>query len=156
MWRGAKTCLVDGLQNAAFLRIPIDHIEGHFEVGEVDEIWITFADPFPRPTKADRRLSSARFLEVYRRLLKPGGLVHVKHDDPDFYRFTLNTIAADPGCVLEYCNDDIYAGPLERPELAIQTTYERMHLAKGKKIKYIRFSLWPCPEVPANAAAGQE
>ncbi len=156
IWKGAKQALEEGVDRVAFLRTRIEVLAHFFAPGEVDEIWITFADPFPRPTKADRRLSSARFLEVYRRLLKPGGLVHVKHDDPDFYRFTLNTIAADPGCVLEYCNDDIYAGPLERPELAIQTTYERMHLAKGKKIKYLRFSLWPRPEMPGSGESGQE
>jgi len=153
IWKGAKQALEEGVQRVAFLRTRIEVLAHFFAPGEVDEIWITFADPFPRPAKAGRRLTSERFLDVYRHFLKPGGLVHVKHDDPDFYRFTLDTIAADPGCVLEYCNDDIYAGPLERPELAIQTAYERMHLAKGKKIKYIRFSLWPRPETAANAGA---
>lgn len=141
IWKGAKKVLEEGLHNAAFLRVRIEVIDHFFEPGEVDEIWITFADPFPRPSKENRRLSSAWFLDIYRRFLRPGGLVHVKHDDPGFYQFTLDTIAKDPHCVLEYSNDDIYAGPLERPELAIQTAYERMHLADGRKIKYVRFRL---------------
>lgn len=105
----------------------------------MDEIWITFPDPFPRASKENRRLTSAYFLKD-----PPGAsgeLVHLKHDDPDFYQFTLDTIAADPRCTLLYHNDDIYAGPLLYPELGIQTLYESMHLEAGKTIKYVRFTI---------------
>ena len=142
LWKGAKQAIEEGLDNAAFLRTRIEIIAEFFAPGEVDEIWITFADPFPRPSKENRRLTSAFFLQQYRKILKPGGLVHVKHDDPDFYQFTLDTVAADPKCELLYHNNDIYSGPLETPELAMKTLYEEMHLAKGKRIKYVRYRLW--------------
>lgn len=141
IWRGAKTALETGLTNAAFLRTRIEVIEYFFAPGEVDEIWITFPDPFPRPSKVNRRLTSPFFLEKYRRILRPGGLVHLKHDDPDFFRFTLDTVANDPHCRLLYADDDIYAHPLPWPELGIRTRYESMHLAEGKTIKYARFQI---------------
>ena len=141
LWKGAKTALEQGLTNVAFLRTRIEIIEHFFAPGEVAEIWITFPDPFPRASKENRRLTSPFFHEIYRRILRPCGLVHLKHDDPDFYQFTLDTIAADPRCTLIYSNDDIYAGPLPSPELAIQTLYESFHLAAGKKIKYLRYKI---------------
>ena len=141
LWKGAKQALTEQLPNAAFLRTRIEIIEQFFAPGEIDEIWITFPDPFPRPSKENRRLSSAFFLEIYRRILRPGGLVHLKHDDPDFFQFTLDTIAADPRCTLLYQDDDIYAKPLASPELGIQTRYEAMHLDAGKTIKYVRFTI---------------
>ncbi len=141
IWKGAKTALEENLPNAAFLRTRIEIIDHFFAPGEVDEIWITFPDPFPRASKENRRLTSAYFLEKYRLILRPGGLVHLKHDDPDFYRFTLDTVAADPRCRLLYAYDDIYAKALPYPELAIQTLYEGMHLAAGKTIKYARFTI---------------
>ena len=141
IWKGAKQALQEQLPNAAFLRTRIEIIDSFFEPGEVDEIWITFPDPFPRASKENRRLTSAYFLEKYRLILRSGGLVHLKHDDPDFYQFTLDTIAADPRCTLLYHNDDIYAGPLLYPELGIQTLYESMHLEAGKTIKYVRFTI---------------
>lgn len=141
IWKGAKKALEDNLPNAAFLRTRIEIIDHFFAPGEVDEIWITFPDPFPRTSKENRRLTSAFFLDKYRLILRPGGLVHLKHDDPDFYQFTLDTIAADPRCQLLYADDDIYAKPLPYPELGIQTLYESMHLAAGKTIKYVRFSI---------------
>ena len=67
--------------------------------------------------------------------------MHLKHDDPGFYQFTLDTIAADPRCHLIYSNADIYAGDLPFPELAIQTLYESFHLAEGKKIRYVRYTI---------------
>lgn len=141
IWKGAKQALEEQLHNAAFLRTRIEIIDRFFAPDEVDEIWITFPDPFPRASKENRRLTSAFFLEKYRQILRPGGLVHLKHDDPDFYRFTLETIAADPRCNLLYHDDDIYARPLPFPELGIQTLYESMHLEAGKTIKYARFTI---------------
>lgn len=141
LWKGAKDALDENIANAAFLRTRIEIIDHFFAPGEVDEIWITFPDPFPRPSKVNRRLTSAFFHEKYRQILRPGGLVHLKHDDPDFYQFTIDTIAADPRCRLLYSNDDIYASELIYPELAIQTLYETAHLAEGKKIRYVRYTI---------------
>ncbi len=141
LWKGAKAALEDGLNNAAFVRTRIEVIEHFFAPGEVGEIWITFPDPFPRSSKVNRRLTSPFFLEKFRQILQPGGLVHLKHDDPDFYQFTLDTIAEDERNTLVLRNDDIYAASLPFPELGIQTLYESFHLAAGKTIKYVRFQI---------------
>jgi tRNA (guanine-N7-)-methyltransferase len=141
LWKGAKQALDEGIHNVAFVRTRIEVIDAFFAENEVDEIWITFCDPFPRPSKENRRLTSAHFLNIYRRILRPGGLVHLKHDDPDLYQFTMETLAADAACKVLYDNFDIYARELDYPELAMKTKYEAMHLAKGKKIKYVRFRI---------------
>ena len=141
LWKGAKTALDEGLKNVAFVRTRIEIINYFFAPNEVAEIWITFPDPFPRASKENRRLTSAFFLEKYRLILQAGGLVHLKHDDPDFYQFTLDTIAADEHNTLVLKNADIYASDLPFPELGIQTLYESFHLAAGKTIKYVRFKI---------------
>lgn len=141
LWTGAKAALEENLHNAAFLRTRIEVIEHFFAPGEVAEIWITFADPFPRGSKENRRLTSPMFLDRYRKILAPGGLIHVKHDDPDFYKYTLEVIEADSRCKLLYANEDIYSGEMAYPELAIQTLYEGKHLAAGKTIKYLRYTI---------------
>ena len=138
---GAKAALAEGLSNVAFLRTRIEVIDHFFAPGEVAEIWITFCDPFPRKGDVNRRLTSDNFHQRYRHFLQPGGLVHLKHDDADFVQFTLDTLAADPQCTLLYINPDIYTGPLPLPELSIQTLYEGKHLAKGKTIKYLRYTI---------------
>lgn len=141
IWRGAKTALESGLKNVAFLRTRIEQISLFFEKNEVDEIWITFPDPFLRKGKENRRLTSPNFLKQYPNFLKKEGLIHLKTDDPTLYEFTLEVLAAQDNFTLLYHDDDIYAKPLPMPELEIKTFYEKQHLAAGKTIKYIRFRL---------------
>ena len=83
MWTGAKQAHAEGLPNVAFLRTNIELIDRFFAPGEVSEIWITFPDPQMR--KVRKRLTSTRFMELYRLILKPNGLVHLKTDSPFLY-----------------------------------------------------------------------
>ncbi len=139
IWRGAKTALAEGLGNAAFLRTRIEVISRFFAPGEVDEIWITFPDPFLKKGKENRRLTAAQFLKQYRRILRPRGLVHLKTDSRELYEWTLETFAAQPAVDVLYHDSDIYAKPLPIPELSTETYYERMHRQLGKVITYTRF-----------------
>jgi tRNA (guanine-N7-)-methyltransferase len=141
IWRGAKSALEMGLPNVAFLRTRIEQVALFFEEGEVDEIWITFPDPFLRNSKSNRRLTSPMFLQHYRRILRPGGLVHLKTDDPTLFEFTMEVLHGERDVTIRYHDDDIYAKPLLMPELEIKTFYEKQHLAIGRTIKYVRFNL---------------
>jgi tRNA (guanine-N7-)-methyltransferase len=139
MWLGAKTALENSIPNAAFLRTRIEFIERFFGPQEVSEIWITFPDPFEG--KATRRLTSPPFLDRYRKILSPGGIIHLKTDSDLLYEYTLEVIAEDPRCTLIYSNDDIYHGPLPFPELDHKTYYEKKHLRDGRRIKYVKFGV---------------
>ncbi|MDX2071193.1 MAG: tRNA (guanosine(46)-N7)-methyltransferase TrmB [Haliscomenobacter sp.] len=141
IWKGATAALQKGLPNVAFLRTRIEQIMHFFAEGEVDEIWITFPDPFLRNSKTNRRLTSPAFLDRYRKMMPAGGIVHLKTDDPTLYEFTLTVIRDYPEATLLYTDDDIYAKELPLPELEIKTYYERMHLAEKKTIKYVQFRL---------------
>jgi len=141
IWKGARIALGEGLVNAAFLRTRIEQIAAFFAPGEVAEIWITFPDPFLRKSKANRRLTSPRFLAEYRKILRPEGLIHLKTDEPNLYAYTLDVLADADAAELLYHDDNIYAKPLPLPELEIKTYYERLHLQKGKTIKYVQFRL---------------
>ena len=59
------------LPGVAFLRTRIEFIESFFAPGEVSEIWLTFSDPQLR--SEGNRLTSPRFLDRYRKFLRPGG-----------------------------------------------------------------------------------
>ncbi|RME97476.1 MAG: tRNA (guanosine(46)-N7)-methyltransferase TrmB [Bacteroidetes bacterium] len=136
IWKGARIALEENLTNAAFLRTRIEQLNYFFAPREVEEIWITFPDPFPK--KENRRLTSPPFIDSYRKLLPKGGLIHLKTDATDFYEYTLTTYQNYPGIQLAYANADIYEGEIPMPELAFKTYYEAMHLREGKKIKYLR------------------
>jgi len=140
MHRGAKRALEEQIVNAFFLRTDINILPAFFEKNEVSEIWITFPDPHLKKGKSQKRLTSERFLNYYKQVMAPGGIIHLKTDDPTLYEFTLETIQ-QLGLKLLFADDDIYTKPLHHPFLEIKTYYEKMHLAEGRKIKYIAFQL---------------
>ena len=86
MFIGAKEALENKMDNVAFLRTRIDFITDYFSEGEVDEIWLTFSDP--QPKKPRKRLSSPLFIERYRQILKPGGVIHMKTDSDILFEYT--------------------------------------------------------------------
>ena len=140
IWKGARVAVNENLSNAAFLRTRIEYIKLYFEKGEVDEIWITFPDPFLRDSKVNRRLTSPYFLGQYRNILKENGLIHLKTDSPELYDFTVNESIPEVDFVELLVHDsDIYAKERIMPELEIKTFYEQKHLENGLTIKYVRF-----------------
>ena len=139
IWKGAKMALSEELSNVAFLRTRIEQIDLFFAPDEIDEIWITFPDPFLKKSKANRRLTSAFFLNIYLKILKEGGTIHLKTDSDPLYRFTLETLSRQTNYKLISASDDIYAAHAITAELEIKTHYEKMHLENGRTIKYVRF-----------------
>lgn len=99
----------------------------------MSEIWITFPDPHLKPCKDQQRLTSERFLNIYKEFLKTDALIHLKTDDPTLYNFTLATIA-DTNAILLFNDDDIYSKPLHHPFLDIKTYYEKCILQKEGRL----------------------
>lgn len=140
IWSGAKEAIETGLANAAFLRTSIELLQYFFEEGEVAEIWITFPDPQMKKTR--KRLTSTVFLERYARLLKPGGLVHLKTDSPFLFKYTSETVKCNGLKVLAE-TDDLYNSEFTGAITDIRTFYEQQWLDRGFKIKYICFVCEP-------------
>ena len=138
LWKGSTWAVEEGLQNVAFLRTEILFIESFFEVGEVDEVWLTFPDPLPRKRDAKRRLSSTRYLDMYKKVLKPSGYFRFKTDNTDLFNFTLETLGYRNDLVDFSYTHDLYNSALRAECFDIKTKYEAMFAAKGEVIKYLR------------------
>jgi tRNA (guanine-N7-)-methyltransferase len=140
---GARFAAENNLGNVAFLRTQIQLLEIFFEPGEVSEIWITFPDP--QPNNAKKRLTSERFLGIYSKILVNGGIINLKTDSELLFDYTLellqkNKFESFTINRLEYTND-LYNSEYLEMQQGIQTRFEKVYLAKGEKIKYLRFSL---------------
>ena len=105
LWKGAKYAETHHLGNVAFLRTRIELINAFFAPGEVDEIWLTFSDPQMRRENA--RLSSPLFLERYARLLRPGGIIHLKTDSRFLHEYT-RAVCRQNGLDVIACTEDLY------------------------------------------------
>ena len=137
IWTGATEALRAGMTNVAFLRTSIELLEQFFAPGEIAEIWITFPDP--QMKKVNKRLTGTRMMEMYRRLLAPGGIIHLKSDSPFLYAYT-KMMAAHNGLEVITDTSDLYAtiAP-DDPILNIRTHYEQQWLDRGLTIKYFAF-----------------
>ncbi len=142
MWHGATEAHKSGLANVAFLRTGIDMIHYLFAAGEVDEVWITFADP--QMKKVNKRLTSTYFLSLYRQIMKPDGIINLKTDSLFLYTYT-RLMAEVSHLPILVATENLYVDLLDSADysmlLNIRTYYERQWLARGIDIKYLRFSL---------------
>ena len=140
-WRGAKTAMEDGITNTAFLRTQIELIDCFFAENEVSEIWITFPDPQIKYKRTKHRMTNEAFLERYKKVLKPSGLMHLKTDSEFMHGYTLGLLHG-LGHEVIYANHNIYRNEGAPEEVtSIQTFYENQYLEQGKPITYIRFKI---------------
>lgn len=139
LWRGAKTALEENLENVAFLRTQIELINELFAPNEVSEIWITFPDPQIKYKRTKHRMTNQAFLEKYRKVLEPKGLVHLKTDSEFMHGYTLGLLHG-LGLEVIYANHNVYTNEgSPKDVLEIQTFYETRYLEMGKPITYIQF-----------------
>lgn len=140
-WRGAKTALEEELDNVGFLRSQIELIDLLFEENEIDEIWITFPDPQIKYKRTKHRMTNSEFLQKYKKILKPGGLVNLKTDSEFMHGYTLGLLHGEGHEVVQ-ANHNVYKNEYSPKEVTgIQTFYEKQYLEQGKPITYIQFRI---------------
>ena len=142
MWTGACRVRDLGLTNCAFLRTGIELLDEFFAPGEVSEIWITFPDP--QMKKVNKRLTGTRFLELYRKVLRPDGRLNLKTDSPFLYTYTREMLRHN-GLTTDADTADLYASELAASLPPIRTFYEQQWLDRGLTIKFLSWILPPSP-----------
>ena len=125
------------LMNTAFLRIHMQEIDEHFAENEVDEIWITFPDPRLRDRDEKRRLTFHTFLNRYKKILKPGGIIHLKTDSLPFFEFSVGSLVENGWDVIVKTTD-LYTSEWMDDHFGIKTRFEEMFYEKGFNINYLR------------------
>ncbi len=134
---GSQKALAEGIENVAFLRTKIQEIYRYFNENEVSELWITFPDPRNRTSDARRRLTFPRFLEMYRTILLPNGVLHLKTDSLPFFNYSVDMLNRF-GVQELITTNNLYTSPLANEHFGIKTKYEEIFTAKGFTINYLR------------------
>ena len=134
--KGAKIAEEKGLENVFFVRAQADQIDQLVEQNSLEQIWVTFPDPFPRKHSAGRRLTHPNFLKKYSSLLKSDGSLLIKHDDHIFFCWSLERLVAEKWQIKEL-SFDLHESALN-DEYKIMTTYEQRWIGEGKTINFVR------------------
>lgn len=137
---GAKRIEASGLKNAGFLRTEIELLGQFFAKDEVSEIWITFPDPQIKHKRGKHRLVNPAFLDIYKGILKPEGLVHLKTDSEFLHGYACGILHYYSADILEaYYDIDKQVRSQNYLLHEVQTHYEQLFRGEGKAITYLKF-----------------
>ena len=134
--KGAYVALEQGIENIFFVRSRADQINELFAPNSLNAIWLTFSDPFPKKRSAGRRLTHPHFLKTYAELLQPDGSLIIKHDNPDFFNWSLEQLVAE-GWYLKELTFDLHESDLG-DDYKILTAYEQRWLGEGRVTHCVR------------------
>lgn len=134
--KGAREAEKRGLTNIRFLRARADQLGDLIESHSIVSLWITFPDPFPKKRSAGRRLTHPHFLQLFETLLQKDGSLYLKHDNRDFFSWSLEQLVAERWHIDELSFD------LHESDLAdyykIKTTYEERWLSEGLQTNFVK------------------
>ncbi|MCI9629312.1 tRNA (guanosine(46)-N7)-methyltransferase TrmB [Thomasclavelia cocleata] len=120
--------------NLRLMRYDAIELEKVFSENEVDKIFLNFSDPWPKSRHAKRRLTSNKFLDVYRKILVDDGVIEFKTDNRSLFEYSLISLNQYP-MDLEYVSLDLHNSP--ENESNIMTEYERKFCTKGPIYKLV-------------------
>ncbi|MGL5520159.1 MAG: tRNA (guanosine(46)-N7)-methyltransferase TrmB [Metamycoplasmataceae bacterium] len=124
------------LNNVLVINKDIKNIEEFFE-GKVNEIWLTFSDPWPKKRHAKRRLTHKLFLEKYQGILAANGIIKLKTDNDNFFAYSLESIREFSNTKILFETNDLHSSI--KNENNFYTGYEKKWNERGKKINYLEF-----------------
>ena len=75
--------------NYAFINAPCERVFEKIKPESLDCIYLNFSDPWPKKRYAKRRLSSATFLDQYKRILSRDGEIQMKTDNSALFEYSL-------------------------------------------------------------------
>lgn len=134
--KGAREAEERGLSNVRFLRARADQVDQLFSAQSLQQIWLTFSDPFPKKRSAGRRMTHPTFLGRYKELLAPDGSLLIKHDNPEFFQWTLEQLIAQKWHIDEL-SFNLHESDLS-DDYKILTPYEQRWHEEGRITQFVR------------------
>lgn len=119
--------------NLRFIISDAKYLPEFFPEHSIDTIYINFCDPWPKKGHAKRRLTHRGFLEIYRSLLREGGMLIFKTDNEGLFDFSMEEFEA-AGLEIVWHTKNLHAEENEIGKSNIMTEYERNFSAKGFNI----------------------
>lgn len=130
--------LITGMEEQMRLKLPnlkfclgqAEYLEHLFHDGTIDRIFLNFSCPFPKKSYAIHRLTHARFLEIYSKVMKKNAEIHQKTDNMHFFEFSLEQLSNN-GFPLKNISLDLHNSGFEGN---IMTEYEKRFTDLGQPI----------------------
>ena len=132
IYKAAKETV--NIPNLLLLNYDAFKLEECFANGEIDKIFLTFSDPWPKSRHEKRRLTADAFLNVYKNILVKDGIIEFKTDNRNLFEFSVMKFNEMRYDILEL-SLDLHNSEYEN---IITTEYEEKFMAKGQVIYFIK------------------
>lgn len=119
-----------GLDNIRFLCGTAEYLPSYIDENSVEEIYLNFSCPFPKHRHIAHRLTNPRFLKIYKKILKPDGVICQKTDNMHFFEYSIEQFSAC-GFKLSNISLDLHNSDFEGN---IVTEYENKFASRGLPI----------------------
>ena len=130
---GVESAISQGIKNVRFLRTRAECLPKYFPNNSVRKIFLNFSTPLPKKGYAKQRLTSDRYLKIYRDVLIENGEIEQKTDDLSFFEFSIESLKNN-GFIIEEIIYDLHKTDKEN----IVTEYEKKFSQQGLPIYYLR------------------
>ena len=125
-----EMCVSESIPNLKFIKCSAEYIEKYIKPQSISGIFLNFSCPFPKNKYASHRLTSSRFLEIYKRILLPGAVIEQKTDNMRFFEFSIEQFTK-AGYKLKNISLDLHSSDYADN---IVTEYESRFIAEGLPI----------------------
>jgi len=122
------------LSNVKFLIENALNLEKHFPENQISALYLNFSDPWRKRYQWHFRLTHKNFLEIYKKILKPGAKIMLKTDNKDFFDFSVKSFTSN-GFTIENQTYDLYNSEFVNGN--IQTEYEKKFVEQNVPIYYL-------------------
>ena len=95
---------------------------------EIDKIYLTFSDPWPKKRHARRRLTSPEYLKKYDLIFKGSCTIELKTDNDEFFEYSVDSFKDYGYKVISISNNH---------DDEIKTEYETKFFNAGKNINHV-------------------
>lgn len=123
-----------GIDNLKLINFDAFKLQDVFADGEIDKIYLTFSDPWPKSRHEKRRLTTEAILDIYKAILKEDGIIEFKTDNRNLFEYSVMQFNARRFDILDLSLDLHNSGY----EDIITTEYEEKFMAKGQVIYFIK------------------
>lgn len=77
------------LNNLYFMSFDAIELSNMFGNNQIERIYLNFSDPWPKKKHAKRRLTNAKFLDEYKKVLKENGQIEFKTDNRGLFEYSI-------------------------------------------------------------------
>ncbi len=77
------------LDNLYFMSFDAIELSSMFNENQIERIYLNFSDPWPKKKHAKRRLTNAKFLDEYKKVLKENGQIEFKTDNRGLFEYSI-------------------------------------------------------------------